>query len=278
MFFLERSYDQRVDSTVTQLEQALGPVVGTVQTDTFCETCGYNLLTQAVMRDARLGILVCRCPECGRYHAAGKISSAARVWLNRLGTSLLFAWVVFLLLSFGLCALFFGMLAYGHTVGLTQVHTFTEPNPHFYGQSRYVARYDVYKPSPDDPETDARRSQDLMMFTIVTGCLSLLTGGAFSTFCWHLRGWRRYLIFFPALLGCGIDVALWVNDPMTEWVRHWGVRQIGYWLLFELAGITVGIFIGRPVARGVLRILLPARVRQHLAFLWITDGKVLKPG
>jgi len=61
---------------MTARETELGPVIGHVQTDTFCEGCGYNLHTQAVVREARLGILICRCPECG---AACKAADPAGV-------------------------------------------------------------------------------------------------------------------------------------------------------------------------------------------------------
>ncbi|MDB5300946.1 MAG: hypothetical protein JWO87_2609, partial [Phycisphaerales bacterium] len=52
-------------------EAQVGPVISNIHTDTFCESCGYNLHTQAVVRDERLGLLICRCPECGRWAAAG---------------------------------------------------------------------------------------------------------------------------------------------------------------------------------------------------------------
>jgi len=42
-----------------------------------------------------------------------------------------------------------------------------------------------------------------------------------------------------------------------------------------MVATAVGIMIGRPVARGMLKILTPPKIRQHLAFLWIVDGKML---
>jgi hypothetical protein len=46
-------------------------------------------------------------------------------------------------------------------------------------------------------------------------------------------------------------------------------------ILLESAGLGVGLLLGRPVARALLRILVPPKPRQHLAFLWTIDGKRL---
>src|SRR6185503_7723206 len=79
-----------------------------LETDTFCLECGYNLHSQAVVRDERLGIFVCRCPECGRYHPAGIGVTATRTWLNRFATLLLFFWILIIL-----CALFWIVMGFG---------------------------------------------------------------------------------------------------------------------------------------------------------------------
>ncbi|HEY0008428.1 MAG TPA: hypothetical protein VGB55_06875, partial [Tepidisphaeraceae bacterium] len=67
--------------------------VGVIETDTFCDGCSYNLRTQKVWRDPRLGIAICRCPDCGSHQAAGRSTSATNVWLRRLTTLALLAWV-----------------------------------------------------------------------------------------------------------------------------------------------------------------------------------------
>src|SRR2546421_11918868 len=91
----------------------VGEVVSHLQSDTFCAGCGYNLNTQAVLRDARLDLLVCRCPECGRYAAAGLGTSASRTWLNRVGILLLMLWILVLLGIFGFGSFALGGLSYG---------------------------------------------------------------------------------------------------------------------------------------------------------------------
>src|SRR4051812_19229538 len=74
--------------------------VSVVETDAFCD-CGYNLHGQVVWRDEGLGILVCRCPECGRHAAAGRFTGIHSAWLHRLSMALVILWVMFLLGVFG---------------------------------------------------------------------------------------------------------------------------------------------------------------------------------
>src|SRR5687767_12375287 len=76
--------------------------LGVVLTDLTCEGCGYNLYSQAIARDERLGIPVCRCPECGRFNVPGKATDAGRAWLRRLGVALLVLYVLTVLWVFGL--------------------------------------------------------------------------------------------------------------------------------------------------------------------------------
>src|SRR5690348_9086636 len=128
---------------MTGADEAVGPVIGHMQTDTFCEGCGYNLHTQAVMRDQRLGIIVCRCPECGRFAPAGQGATATRVWLNRAATLFLTLWVLFVMVLFSLCALFLGMIAYGHVmnnVTWTQVTESVVPKTGKFTPARYEYR------------------------------------------------------------------------------------------------------------------------------------------
>lgn len=112
---------------IVSTDTEIGPAVGHLQTDTFCAHCGYNLVTQAVLRDSRLEILVVRCPECGRFTAAGQGTSAAKVWLNRFATVMLGNYVLFLIVVFCAVTFFMGMIAYGHVTAFTEMRQ--DPTP-----------------------------------------------------------------------------------------------------------------------------------------------------
>lgn len=106
--------------------------------------------------------------------------------------------------------------------------------------------------------------------------IGIIAAGLLSIFLWHLRGWRRGLVFLMPTLGCGIAMVAFTADPMTAWIRGWGQVRIGTAYGLEIIGIAIGLAIGRPVIRFFLRLFLPPRVRQHFAFLWIVDGKKMK--
>jgi hypothetical protein len=264
----------------------LGPVIGQVQTDTFCEGCGYNLHTQAVVRDQRLGILVSRCPECGRFAASGRTTSASSVWLNRFGTILLVVWVVFLLGLFSLCSLFLGMVAYGHPSILTTYEAapyvrvrLNTSMPTAIQQASYPYRY-VRIPrqtNSGNAESDHRELQGRLILASIAAALALITGGLFSILLWHCKGWGRLFALLPPILGCIGAALAWISDPTTILIREWGIVQIGLYLLIEIPGVAIGAWIGRPIARLLLKILVPPKARQHLAFLWIVDGKERLP-
>src|SRR5262245_23177127 len=82
--------------------------------DTFCAECGYNLHSQEVTRDERLGIFVCRCPECGRFHPAGLGMTATRIWMQRLATVLLVFWILFVLHALFWIVMGMGAVMVGH--------------------------------------------------------------------------------------------------------------------------------------------------------------------
>src|SRR4051812_6127348 len=90
-----------------------------LETDVFCLNCGYNLHAQPVTRDERLGIFVCRCPECGRFHPAGAGVTAAGLWAGRLATAALTCWVLVVLFSVFWIILGIGAVAFAHTDAFT---------------------------------------------------------------------------------------------------------------------------------------------------------------
>jgi hypothetical protein len=267
---------------VTEIAQENGTVVGQVQTDTFCPGCGYNLHTRPVTRDERLGILVCRCPECGRFSAAGQTTTAARPWLNRLATMLLTGWVFFLLLLFALCSLFLGMLAYGHTMEMvgyrqTNVPRLVNGRMVYTGYGYYQLRYEIRHIPREDVDGQARHEWAQGWLTFFAVLLGLIAGLLFGSLLWHCRGWRRLLGFLPPAVGCAVAAILWIGNPATIEIRDWGLMQIGELFVIELIAVGVGLLTGRRFARGLVRVFVPPKARQHLAFLWIADGKILKP-
>jgi hypothetical protein len=238
--------------------------VACVETDRFCDRCGYSLRTQAVRRDPRTEVLLCRCPECGRFHPAAEAATVGRVWLQRLATVLLACWIMFIastavtiLVSQGAITCFTldeltrtvpaRMLLSGRSVNYTHMLV---------------------------PRTEYR---ELGLLYTVSGSTSLGLGlvASFAAVI-VLPHWRRRAYTAVAVaVAWPIAVALvvvYIWRQMAPHLTAWGASYIwGHTPICVLGGV-VGVMIGRPLARAVVRACLPPRVRPVLSFLWLADG------
>jgi hypothetical protein len=106
--------------------------------------------------------------------------------------------------------------------------------------------------------------------------LGAISGGAVSVFLWHVHDWRRLVAFAPALIGVGFTFVGWSNDAAAIQVQNIVRDQTAFCAILEIVGVLLGLWLGRPIARAALSLVLPPKPRQHLAFLWATDGKQLK--
>lgn len=87
--------------------------------------------------------------------------------------------------------------------------------------------------------------------------------------------WAFIIILTAGAIGL-IPIIDWMSRP-PSWTRQAASQQIGplvmglsfFWGLFWL---ILGMMIGRPIARALVLLLLPPRMRSTMAFLWLTDG------
>jgi hypothetical protein len=72
----------------------------------------------------------------------------------------------------------------------------------------------------------------------------------------------------------GLIIAIpFVIEPETASVLgRWLPLAAIYTLLFFVAGMA-GAYLGRPIARLAARLLLPAKLRVVMSYLWVVDGK-----
>ena len=89
--------------------------------------------------------------------------------------------------------------------------------------------------------------------------------------------WRRaacasVVVGLPIAIGAVMAVA-WNQE--APHLLGWGVPYIAGHVYAQLAGGMAGVFLGRPLARLVVRILLPPGARPRLAYLWLADAKPL---
>ena len=265
-----------------------------LETDTFCVECGYNLHSQPVTRDERLGIFVCRCPECGRFHPAGTGMTASKPWLNRFAAGLLVFWVLFVL-----HAVFWVIMGMG-AISVLHIETYvyrtvvsTDGAPAVW-LNNATGGYQVVLKATSQPITNwtyaytldaseainspwgRRYQQPWWVNLIIVGFaagIGLVTGVLLVVFLWHWkrRGYRWALVL-PFAVASGLCVVFWVNEEYHP-ILPWAVRVTLGYACIQAAFMALGINIGRPIARGLLRMFVPPRPRQHFAFLWRVDGK-----
>ncbi len=271
------------------------PTVALVETDRFCDGCGYNLRTQPVRRDARTQLLLCRCPECGRFQPVRDGVTAGRVWLQRLGTLALFAWIITVL------AVVFGL-------GAAQVGFTIIPLEKL---TRYQRVAISTPPAWQSDGTDTQQTQSGLGPIVISGMrINITQGGTTTTwrqvvresyphyqaFMTLMHGisfalgflltllavvvfhhWRRWGYLVPAILvpaATGLLVwYIWYYD--NPHLCDWATTKIVGQAAAHLAGGLTGILLGRPFARLLVTLMLPPKIRQVLAFLWLADGKQL---
>lgn len=297
--------------------------LGVIETDAFCEGCGFNLHSQKVWRDERLGIAVCRCPECGRHAFAGGKTSVLTVWLQRLALLGTLAWgALALMLVLGTFGYAFGIhaaadegLTYrrletvdGRPVqysynGNTQEFTIALPQPDVLNPppptspttvpaEQVVLRRKLAPFLTDESRSDARLGAmygippQLIEAVVIGGMMMLgwlACGMVLAVISWFWRPWRRWLwLLLPTLAAVTVLCLMLNQGESNYWGR--GVREIndvpvlvnvGVVLLVNLIVMAIGLIVGRPFMRLLLKVFIPPKPRQLFAFLWHCDGKTM---
>ncbi len=237
------------------------PHVAYIETDRFCTDCGYNLRNQKVLRHSELHILLCRCPECGKHHAASDSTTIGSLWTRRFARMGLALWVLTLVI-----------------VGLAMCFVETVV---MIGTLEEMTRYNYQVGGIGTPTRVLRdlNTEHFVFFSFL-GLLSLingvLMGGGAATFCYH---WRRsrylLLVLVTALLPSLITVAIW--QTQTPHLLEIGLKTVATHAALFLAGGTFGALWGRSIARLVVRAILPSKYWQALSDLWLVDNKKMPP-
>jgi hypothetical protein len=264
---------------------------GQLEVDAFCAGCGYNLHGQIVSLDERLGFAICRCPECGRYHPAGAAVTSNSLWLRRFAASLLTIWVLVVLVVCFLLGLAMFALQAGSVDGFlwtTAVAPDGRPviqqmqvNNGSWGYVIVGTTTVVTNPrfirTPQPPANENPRNiannHDLAMINLGSILLGFLAGTLLVTFLWHWSR-RRYIVgILLPMIAAGFLIGIYCLDDQYELCRAWCVRRLLTTITIQIAGIFLGILLGRKVSRTIANMVIPPKPRQMLAFLWIADGK-----
>jgi hypothetical protein len=168
-----------------------------------------------------------------------------------------------------------GAIQYGHIEAFTN-YNYRQRQVVINGQRRtrqYAER--VISLPPSDPFRAERYAYETRLIVGILASLSLaiglVAGGLFMVFCWHLERPKRVWILFAPLLTGAFVYWIWTNETVD--LRDWGLARIGLHAFLQCVGLVLGMRFGRPLTRFGLRFLLPVRLVQHFAFLWLVDGR-----
>jgi hypothetical protein len=315
--------------------------MGTIQTDTFCAGCGYNLFSQGVVRDPNTRILLCRCPECGKFTPAGVATIADSAWRRAAGGLLILLRALILLFLIGGALILMGVIPYalaeemiyfvryrmGHYdpvrwqeqifwmrgafslggvgvglgAGLTVVIGFYHWRKRFY----YVmclapvlvllVTLGIWRldHAPVSPAAGVPEDLQYLLFRPIGTKADTVEEFLQNDYQYGnlLRSREQYERRIQAATDSAekarYDSYLKSIDQRMDEQRQIAQRtfkdfrplpspaaHMGAMTLLAMLGTLVGVLIGRPVIRGLLRVLIPARALQSAAVLWFADGKV----
>lgn len=265
-------------SEPTNFDQS--PQVGQVELDRYCAGCGYNLRQQPVRREPTTHLLLCKCPECGAYEPANQATTRQRSWFAQLVYVLWLVWVVALggALAGAISATVDLSYETGQLLNITKTLDEPIPDPRDANSESVRTINFQYQLRELDGEHLLELSAYLIgSFAIAMGLLSV------------------FLIFVPHWIRKGY-VALALAWPIVALIVFYGMRLVDHYtldyassgltrwiflsplliVLFAIAGGLTAVCLSRPIARLIIRILIPARQRGPFAYLWLVDSKTPK--
>jgi hypothetical protein len=110
---------------------------------------------------------------------------------------------------------------------------------------------------------------------------SLALGGGIGllsvTLMWHWPRWRYYFcLLLPIVPAVLVTIPFFFNNQYML-LHTQCIERIAFQAAVGCAGLLLGVKFGRSVSRTFIRIVIPPKPRQALAFLWQVDGKKLAP-
>lgn len=273
-----------------------------INADRPCARCGFNLFGQPLVREAHYGLIAVRCSECGQVAALQEYPALGR-WADRWARTLAALWIVVLFAAAGLqFGPTFGMLLAGTEIASENLgqaialaydaHTRTNTGaaataPQYSVGGWLLVEIDWWREHGDALIGSNGGLAALInrRYTWLLTPLNLVSfaAGIFWSVC--LLGARRHRVVVPALLPPMVALIMaWLahTDPLTGNATMVPAREIATGatkriVLPLLAGtatlsLLLGVWQGRRIARTVVRLSLPPRMRSSLAILWTRDG------
>lgn len=283
--------------------------VSTVVGDRLCAACGFNLTGQPVMKETTYNLFIVRCSECGTV-ASLQEYPVLGIWANRWASLVAAAWLTVIAAgALGLSVAFFVMSILSMELAADSVSSvivdewaatsegqdaIEQIRPNRMSSSPILGPWVSIKSDwweAQDPWALLARgggARQLIMnpaagawsTTIIIGFV-----GGVATAVALLHAKRRrlaYLILLPIFIVATVQTAFFMRAVApTGWslTASQAARSFITPLTFALTdaaayvGLLLGVLVGRPIIRMLVRAYLPPRLRSSLSILWLADGK-----
>ncbi|HBS28777.1 MAG TPA: hypothetical protein DEB06_04850 [Phycisphaerales bacterium] len=225
-------------------------LLGPVETDRFCESCGFNLRGLRVFRDGASKLILVQCSECGTLHPASSLTTNARgAWFRRLASALLVAWMLFILW----CTFITGVIEVALQMATIETLRLNRPSSEVWVLAR-------------------KHAMALGWYFFLSLSLPATAITVFSVAAHHWKKWGYFVI--AVALPIAPALVIWQivrNEFPDSYPRTTNVRMLHTGT--QILGGLLGAAFGRPIARLLATLFIPPRTRQALGFLWLADGK-----
>ncbi|MCZ6837076.1 MAG: hypothetical protein O7G85_14965 [Planctomycetota bacterium] len=282
------------DTAPLQREERVSVMYG----DRLCTKCHYNLIGQPILREPHYGMFIARCPECATVAALQEYPQLGR-WAHRWAVILSTFWVL-VILAITLMStppLIISMAEFGdlgarpyrsalgdHWEAWYEAEFDKPPNTNSWNPDKF----DEWVAANPPAETLAGMggfwevTSSLELFFIIVPMGIAFTYGCFlSVALVHRRRRTLFLITLTLLFLVGaVYGTAWYQINVYNSIDSFGdlsflqiefplraIGIVGVWFL-----LVTGVLFGRSIVRGLVRILLPPKMRGSLAVLWTTDG------
>ena len=274
----------------------------TLAGDRLCMRCLHPLVGRAIERDPQTGLLFVRCGECATASALFEYPTAAP-WINRLKAVAASILTVLTLAVFaaiagvtgGASAIIGEYLTDQTATALMRLHESTQVgsvdksivgfNPWFPADQEYLASplgAAALKSAPFSFEVVLAYIMTVGLASVIVTPFALVVGIAFSR---HAPSRRAFLSVVPVLVGTVLafmvsllnSAAAASKIGMQTWLDFATVHYTGKFVvaaaLWMLVYVSMVAMVAPSCAALLARVVLPARDRRLVAWLWEWRGK-----
>lgn len=266
--------------------------------DTLCRACRFNLVGQPVEREPERGIPLVECPHCGAMAAAQEYPPAGP-WPARWMTFIAALWLSTIISFVVMASVTIVGMGIGFTVEATDGLKYQLDWMSTNWKEEQVSAGVAQAPVTDrsfDPPGEFEQFWEARLFTahldeiggwsqvvewheyaanIIPAIGAFLAGGLISLMLLHRTRRALWLGSLPLAGVCALALVItWIVAVSVPIDSELAVVRLFTLPLLVVTGVAIwlcvwaGLLLGRPIARGIVRALLPPGERGPLVILW----------